>query len=436
MRIRTPNTAAAPAAPAAPAVPVAAPTPRFPGADLLDQAVTADVLFRVWSGDPAVIVPSPPGAGKTRLVVLLAAALAHRAGLRVAIAAQTRAQARQIAQRLAVVSDERSQLIVSAKDRSLTVADTGGLGIVRGRQIAWPRSGGGVMVATGARWMFAKPQELQADVLIVDEAWQCTYGDLGALACMAGQVVLVGDPGQIAPVVTGETRRWQSSATGPHVPAPDGLLAEHGDALAVVRMRETWRLGPETTALVSGAFYAPVGLPFTSRRPGEHLVTADGERVGEITHRDVLTTSGPGDPALAVAAADRVRALLDCHVVTDDGSGPMSDEDVAVVVPHVAQASQVRALLARDAPGVLVGTANALQGLERRAVVAYHPLVGRRSLTTFAVETGRACVMLTRHRAHLTVICDPACPDLSESEDRDVRSLAAITALLDASPEA
>lgn len=432
MRIRTPNTGAATAAPvAAPAVTVA--PPRFPGADLLDQAVTADVLFRVWSGDPAVIVPSPPGAGKTRLVVLLAAALAHRAGLRVAIAAQTRAQARQIAQRLAVVSDERARLIVSAKG-DLTSADTG-LGIVRGRQIAWPRSGGGVMVATGARWLFAKPQELQADVLIVDEAWQCTYGDLGALACMAAQVVLVGDPGQIAPVVTGETRRWQATATGPQVPAPDGLLAEHGDALAVVRMRQTWRLGPETTALVSGAFYAPVGLPFTSRRPPEHLLTADGEVVGEIAHRDVLTTSGPGDPALAAAAAERVRALLDCHVVTDDGIGPMSDEDVAVVVPHVAQASQVRALLAGDAPGVLVGTANALQGLERRAVVAYHPLVGRRAVTTFAVEAGRACVMLTRHRAHLTVICDPACPDLAEADDHEVRSLAAVTAFLDETPE-
>src|SRR5699024_7838170 len=117
MRIRTPDAATTPApvsAAPAPAAPV--PAPRFPGADLLDSAVTADVLFRVWSGDPGVIVPSPPGSGKTRLVVLLAAALAHRAGLRVAVAAQTRAQARQIAQRIATVSDERARLIVAAKD--------------------------------------------------------------------------------------------------------------------------------------------------------------------------------------------------------------------------------------------------------------------------------------------------------------------------------
>lgn len=434
MRIRTPDTATTPERVASAAPPVTVTPPRFPGADLLDHAVTADVLFRVWSGDPAVIVPSPPGSGKTRLVVLLAAALAHRAGLRVAIAAQTRAQARQIAQRLAVVSDDRARLIVTAKDR--TPAAEAGLGIVRGRQIAWPDSGGGIMVATGARWLFAKPQELQADVLIVDEAWQCTYGDLGALACMANQVVLVGDPGQIAPVVTGETRRWDAAATGPQVPAPDALRAEHGDGLAVVRMRHTWRLGPETTALVSGTFYAPAGLPFTSRRPPEHLITDDGERLPEIAHRDVRTTSGPGDPALAAAAAERVRALLGCHAVTDDGVSPLSAEDMAVVVPHVAQASQVRALLATDAPDALVGTANALQGLERRAVVAYHPLAGRRSASAFAVEAGRACVMLSRHRAHLTVICDPASPDLTETDDRDSLTLAAVTARLDETPEA
>ncbi len=50
----------------------------------------------------------------------------------------------------------------------------------------------------------------------IDESWQATYGDLGALGAYATQVVCVGDPGQIDPVVTGETRRWRTSPTGPH----------------------------------------------------------------------------------------------------------------------------------------------------------------------------------------------------------------------------
>jgi hypothetical protein len=39
----------------------------------MDDPTTAGVLHSAWSGDPAVVVPSPPGAGKTRLVALLAA---------------------------------------------------------------------------------------------------------------------------------------------------------------------------------------------------------------------------------------------------------------------------------------------------------------------------------------------------------------------------
>jgi hypothetical protein len=66
--------------------------------------VLARTLFSVWSGDPAVVVPSPPGAGKTRLVSLLAAALAHRADLRVVIAAQTRVQAAKLPKRLSAVT--------------------------------------------------------------------------------------------------------------------------------------------------------------------------------------------------------------------------------------------------------------------------------------------------------------------------------------------
>ena len=78
----------------------------WPGMDLLKDPVCAEVLMSAWSGRFGDFVwPSPPGSGKTRLTVLLAAALSHRAGLRVGIAAQTRAQAIEIARRLAAVCE-------------------------------------------------------------------------------------------------------------------------------------------------------------------------------------------------------------------------------------------------------------------------------------------------------------------------------------------
>jgi len=79
---------------------------RIPAPQLTPQAhetdpILAAALFAAWSGDPAVVVASPPGAGNTRLVVHLAEQLHRRAGLLVAVAAQTRAQTLDVAERIA-----------------------------------------------------------------------------------------------------------------------------------------------------------------------------------------------------------------------------------------------------------------------------------------------------------------------------------------------
>ena len=106
-------------------------------------------------------------------------------------------------------------------------------------------------------------------------------------------------------------------------------------------------------------------------------------------------------------AATRVRELLADGVVVEDGgpARPLGPRDIAVITPHVEQASAVAARLA-DLPEVLIGTANQAQGLEREAVVVLHPLAGYRDAPAFATDPGRLCVALSRHRAHATVIVD------------------------------
>src|SRR5690606_37217983 len=95
----------------------------------------------------------------------------------------------------------------------------------------------------------------------------------------------------------------------------------------------------------------------------------------------------------------------------------------------VPQAAAVRALLA-DLPDVLVGAANQLQGMERPAAVVLHPLAGYRDPTPFAADLGRTCVMLSRHRAHLTVITDDATPAVLREADQDA-TITAHRVLLD-----
>jgi hypothetical protein len=154
----------------------------------------------------------------------------------------------------------------------------------------------------------------------------------------------------------------------------------------------------------------PPGLPSTSRRPPEHLTDAAGQSVPELAHRVVTVNAGPTDPALIHACADRARELLTHSLTTATGTRPITAADVAVVCAHVTQAAAVRATLSEH-PDLLIGTANQLQGLERPAVVTLHPLAGYRDAAGgFGTDTGRACVMLSRHRAHLTVVLDAATP--------------------------
>lgn len=406
--------------------PVSVAAQAWPGRELLDDPMLARVLLAAWSGEGCTVVPACPGAGKSRLVALLAGALAHRVGLRVAVAAQTREQAAELARRISAVSD-RAALIVAGSGRNPVTVN--GVRTVTGRSVRWAHaSGGEILIGTAARWLYVDPNLGGADVLLVDEAWQATYADLGALGALARQVVCVGDPGQVAPVVTGSTQRWEHQPTGPHQPAPAALLAAHGPAITVHELTNSWRLGPQTCALVSKHFYPQ--MPFESRRPDEAVIGPDGSVLPEILTRSVPTSHGPTDPALLTALAARVRELT-WHSVSRGGStAALTPSDIAVVVPHVAQAGAVRALLA-DVPGVLIGTVNALQGLERAAVVALHPMAGYRSAESFALDAGRMCVTLTRHRAHLSILTDPATGPLLASASDDPQAVAALAVLAD-----
>ena len=241
-----------------------------------------------------------------------------------------------------------------------------------------------------------------------------TFADLGALGTLADQIILVGDPGQIAPVVTGETRRWAHHPAGPHVPAPDALIAAYPDTVTRLRLPQTWRLGPDTTALIQPTFYPD--MPFTSARPPRH-VTLAGTTLPELTASPVNATAGPADPTIAATAAAHVRALLDDGQVVDEHGTPrpLTVADVAVITPHVNQAAMIAAHLA-DLPGLLIATTNQAQGLERDAVIVVHPLTGYRQAPAFATDPGRLCVALTRHRAHAHVLYDPTTPALLAQE--------------------
>ncbi|MFE2378309.1 AAA domain-containing protein, partial [Streptomyces sp. NPDC059398] len=85
---------------------------------------------------------------------------------------------------------------------------------------------------------------------------------------------------------------------------------------------------------------------------------------------------------------------------------PLTADRIAVGTAHRDQAAAVRAALTElGVAGVAVDTANRLQGREFDVTVVLHPLSGRPDATAFHLETGRLCVLASRHRHACIVVC-------------------------------
>lgn len=360
------------------------PAPLAPG------SAAARALYQVWSGDSRVtMVKSPPGGGKTTAVATIVAHLASRSSLDVMVAANTRRQALDLAGRLAEqMSAEKVYLLMRAK-----AGEQFPDGVSTGKA-SKDLPAGTVGIRTLASARLSPPA---CDVLVVDEAWQATFADVAEAADRANQLLMVGDPGQIGPVVTANTSMWERLRSAPHRRAPD-VLASRDDA-TVDHIDVTWRLGQQTVDVLAPLY----GFTFTSSRPDRHI---DG--LDELEAVRVEPAPQPDDPTVLATLVDRAEAAVGRTLRLDDSdSVTVEPFDVAVVCSHNTQTSIVRAMLAdRNLHDVAVGTADRMQGGQWHAVVALDPLVGHTEPSPHAIHPGRLCVMASRHATTLTWVHD------------------------------
>lgn len=404
-----PEPAEAPA-PARPSEPSAKP--------IVPGSAVAKVIAAVWAGSPVTILDAPPGSGKTESVVNLVAHLTEQAGLRVLVQVVTRNQGAALAHRLVTQVPAR-HVEVAIKSLEPGALPAGLYAGKRGVKVAPAR----VTVKTVASCAFRAPSEF--DVIVVDEAYQATYADIALGASKAPQIVCVGDPGQIGPVITIDTSIFQHLSDAPHRPAPEVLAGL--DGARRFSLERTFRLGP-----VSAAAIAPLyGFPFTSAGVPRRLVGAGeanrGHHYAEIEAVEVPVASSADDLSVLRTVVDRVAALVHTRLYWPDpaASSPggadadadrepvatrhTAEGDIAVVLARNSQVSIVKGLLAeRDLPGVIVSTADRIQGAERPIVVALDPALGSDGSSDHAMSNGRLCVMASRHTTHLSWVHDAA----------------------------
>ncbi len=236
------------------------------------DAVLRAVLDELEKREALAIVKAPPGSGKTTLLVDASARLAAE-GRRVAIAAQTNAQADDIANRL-FGTGLRSVIRLASSGSTPGVVG----GLVVGTSAGQLPRGPAVVVATVKKWEYGDVTPF--DALFVDEAWQMTWSSFLGLDRVASRFVLIGDPEQIPPVVTVDTSFWETTRRAPHLPAPELLVAEK---LGTVCELPASRRLPADSVDAVRAFY---DFGFESwARSGDRVLRVGGMGRGGLAHR-------------------------------------------------------------------------------------------------------------------------------------------------------
>ncbi|NEB91033.1 AAA domain-containing protein [Streptomyces bauhiniae] len=391
------------------------------------DAILADTLRGTERG---VVVDSPPGAGKSTLVVRAALELAG-AGRPLMVVAQTNAQVDDLVLRLAEKDPDLPVGRLHSSDTDAYDKALDALPHVRTSAKAGDLSGLPVVLSTAAKWAHVKVDEPWRHA-IVDEAYQMRSDSLLAVAGLFERALFVGDPGQLDPFSTVGGDQWAGLSYDPSASAVTTLLA-HNPGLPQHRLPVSWRLPASAAPLVSAAFY-----PYTPFRSGTghgerrlaFAVPSDGSAPDRVI--DEAAESGWGllelparhtprtDPEAVRAVALVVRRLLDRGgaAVSEraETPAPLTADRVAVGTAHRDQAAAVRAALADlGVAGVTVDTANRLQGREYDVTVVLHPLSGRPDATAFHLETGRLCVLASRHRHACIVVCRAGVSDLLDA---------------------
>lgn len=401
------------------------------------DATMADVVTHaIDRGDRLLRVEAPPGAGKTRLIKrLVAAALARDTELVVAV--QTNAQLLDLARGLAdeledgevgiwpgtgAKTEHASELSSLARSPRIRV-----VGNTRG---AYDPQ---VLVAVGAKLGHHAASKLPAmsftrvfELGVVDEAYQMAAGGLYRFGALMKRLALVGDPGQLEPFTELDPTRWTGLEASALTPGPSAV-----DALCAVpsmrwQLPASLRLDARAANVVQRCFYP--NLPFRAvaiegdrgltfaKEFGDETLDAVLDRAAEtgwgllrlparLTVRD--------DPEVAAALATLARALLSREATVKAhwppalaNGAPLEPGQIAIATAHRDQRNRVRDLLADTATrDVVVDTANRLQGREFDVVLAWHPLSGRVEATEFHLDTGRLCVMASRHRQACIFVC-------------------------------
>jgi predicted RecB family nuclease len=223
-------------------------------------------------------------------------------------------------------------------------------------------------VAAGTVWLWARPGMAgSVDTLFVDEAGQLSLANVLAVAGAARNLVLLGDPQQLAqPSQATHPPGAGASALG-HILGERATMPEGAGLL----LNQTYRMHPDLCRYTSEVFYDGKlrGVEGLGRQEilGGEPWPGSGLRVVQVAHQGNTNAS----PEEAGEVARLAEMLAVCSWRDRDGAEwPVGRDGILVVTPYNAQIRAIQdALAGRGLTGFKVGTVDKFQGREAPVVI-------------------------------------------------------------------
>ena len=228
--------------------------------------------------------------------------------------------------------------------------------------------GGELDVAAGTVWLWAREGLVDSvDTLFVDEAGQMSLANILAVAGAARNLVLLGDPQQLAqPSQATHPPGAGASALG-HILGERATMPEGAGLLLDL----TYRMHPDLCRYTSEVFYDGKlhGVEGLGRQEilGDPPFSGSGLRFVEVAHQGNTNAS----PEEADEVARLAETLALCSWQDRDGAvRPVGCDGILIVTPYNAQIRAIQGALAvRGLTGFRVGTVDKFQGREGPVVI-------------------------------------------------------------------
>jgi uncharacterized protein len=295
-------------------------------------------------------------------------------------------------------------------------------------QVADALGSGGLDVAAGTVWLWARQRfQDSVDTLFVDEAGQMSLADVLAVAGVARNLVLLGDPQQLAQPSQAAHPPGAGASALEHILAGHATMP-HDAGLLIDR---TWRMHPRLCRYTSEVFYDGklTGVEGLERQEvlGDLPLSGSGLRVLEVPHEGNTNTS----PEEASQVARLVRNLVGCEWCNAHGERlPIDVDQIMVVTPFNAQIRAIREAIAGTGyDGLMVGTVDKFQGREAPVVIysmATSSADDAPRGMEFLFDLHRLNVATSRARAMAVIV---ASPDLVRVSCQTTRQMALANAL-------